>query len=149
MDALDVAIHHTAHESGVSAAECAKALGMGHQVFLNKTNPGCDTHHLSIHQALALMIRTGNAAIFHALEQELSSAGVLHTQAPPQPLFMAVICAATEHGDIERSIRDALQDGHISEKEKVQIVRQCEEAVVAIGALMASVLAIRPGALRV
>lgn len=149
MDALDVAIHHTAHDSRVSAAECAKALGMGHQVFLNKTNPGCDTHHLSIHQALALMIRTGNPAIFRALEQELAEAGVLAPAAPPQPLFMAVICAATEHGDIERSIRDALHDGRITESEKLKIVDQCEEAMAAIGALIASVLAIKPGALQV
>ena len=146
MDALDIAIHQTAHESGINAAECAKALGMGHQVFLNKTNPGTDTHHLSIHQALALMICTGNPAIFRALEQELTAAGVLGREVAPQPLFMAVICAASEHGDIQRSIREALGDGHISERDKADILGQCEDAILAINTLMTSVYAIKAGA---
>ena len=138
MDSLGLAIQSTVHSTESSAAELATRLGLGYQVFINKTNPNNETHKLSIHEGLALMLHAKNPSIMYAMRDCLRKARVVD-HFDEKPLIPAILDAAAETGDVDRVVRDALEDGHFSDREKVAVVAEARQAIEAMEALILSV----------
>lgn len=147
MDALDIAIHQSAHEARGGLSALAKRLGIGEQVLRNKCNPNTETHKLGVREALAVMLDTEDLRILEALAQELGCR--VSREPSPQSargLIEAVLAAEVEHGDVGRAILDALRDQRISPREAAEIKREIYEARTALEVLEASVMRLcQPG----
>ena len=70
MDQLDIAVHQTAHDAPGGLPNLAKCMGINEQVFRNKVNPHCDTHHLNVREMVAMMLLTNDTQIMDALAIE-------------------------------------------------------------------------------
>jgi ribosomal protein S3AE len=140
MDQIDVAIHQTVHESDISAKEIAQQLGMSHQVLINKANPTSEFHKLSLREALAIMKITGSTSIHEAVGLELGLHSMRPDIAEPKSLMDAMLTVVSECGDVSRAVKDAMEDGRLTAREKAEMQREINEA---IDSLMAMRLAIK------
>ena len=136
MDQLDRAIHETAHNSVLSAQEMARALGISHQIFLNKTNPTCEQNKLSFREGFAMILHSGKRDIIDVMIRAYVD---MWGGGEPVDLLTAVLSAGSEQGDVERAIKDALGDGVINSREQAHIRQQITEAREALGQLEAAV----------
>ncbi len=138
MDHIDQAVYDTVHNSEISAKEIAQRLGMSHQVLLNKANPQSEFHKLTLREALAVQLITGNRRIHKAIEVELglgANEKQQHTN-----ILESVLVASREHGDVMRAIHEALEDGRFTLREREQCQREIDEAVAALTGLRESVV---------
>jgi ribosomal protein S3AE len=140
MDQIDVAIHQTVHESDISAKEIAQQLGMSHQVLINKANPTSEFHKLSLREALAIMKITGSTSIHEAVGLELGLHSMRQDIAEQKSLMDAMLTVVSECGDVSRAVKDAMEDGRLTAREKAEMQREINEA---IDSLMAMRLAIK------
>ena len=138
MDSLGLAVQSTAHSTTNSAADLAAKLGLGYQVFINKVNPNNETHKLSLHEGLALMLHSKNPAIHFAMRDALYQAKVLD-HFDEKPLIPAVIDVAAENGDVARVVADALEDGRLTQRERTAIIHEAREAIKAMEVLVLAV----------
>lgn len=133
MSHIDQAMHATVHESKIPTREIAKRIGMSHQVLLNKVNPQCETHKLSVREAVALQLATKSRRINDAMNAELSISD--EKSAPLICVFEAVLKASREHGDVMRNIQESMRDGMITDRELESCLEEIREAVDAFTGL--------------
>lgn len=131
MDHIDQAVYDTVHSSDLSAKEIARNLGMSHQVLLNKANPQAEGHKLTLREAVAIMLMTGNHRIQSAIETELGVAEVK----PKKSVIESVLDSAKEHGDVVRVVQKALDDGNISLRELEECQQEIDEAIDSLARL--------------
>lgn len=139
MDQLDIAIHQTAHDAPGGLEALARTIGLGAQVLRNKVCPTTDTHKLSLREAVAMMDASGDDRILAVLADMRGY--TLERKALPDAasIVQAVLSADAEHGDVSRSIQEALADGKLTEYEKAAIARQIREAQQTLDALNSTV----------
>jgi hypothetical protein len=149
MQDIDRAITETIHNSDISAKEIAEGTGKSHQVLLNKANPNNDTHHLTLHEAVAVIKLTGNTAILDALNS-IFGYGEYARKPKTELLIDALLNAIKENADVSIAIRASVADGKLSATEKTEVLREIREAKDALIDLERSVQATEVGkALRV
>ncbi|UTW01201.1 phage regulatory CII family protein [Marinomonas rhizomae] len=136
-DHIDQAIYDTVHNSDLSAKQIAPLLGTGHQVLLNKANPQSETHKMTLREAVAIQLVTGNHAIYRAMGMELS---IKAKQAAPLGILESVLKAGKEHGDVLTVIHKSMEDGRLSMREQEQCQREITEAIEALMDLREAVL---------
>jgi len=135
MDVIDTAIHQTAHESpSMDAKELAQKMGKRYQVFINKVNPNCESHQLTVHEAVAMMLNTGNTQIFDAIAIELRKAGIVGG-GDKLKIVDAVMSMVAEGGDVVRAVHGAMADRVITAREKSGILKEISENRAALDAL--------------
>lgn len=139
MDQLAIAVYNTAHKSDIEMGELAQNLGMTYQVLVNKTNPGSERNILSLREAFALIIHTKNISILRVMAQEMGYALVQMVSEQSSCIFMAVLKATAEHGDIAQTIKDSLADKVITPREHAAIREEIDEAIHALEELRACV----------
>ncbi|WP_434361033.1 phage regulatory CII family protein [Parasalinivibrio latis] len=138
MDHLDTAVYSTVHDSAVPARQIAQQLGMSHQVLINKANPQSDSHKLSLREALAVQLITGNYRIHEAMATELA---LQRADAPPSTsLLESVLKATAEHGDVVKAIQNALEDGVFSLRERERCQQEVNEAIRALETLRKAIV---------
>jgi uncharacterized protein YfeS len=123
MELLDTAIHETVHDSAIGSKEIAERMGKSRQVLLNKANPNNDTHHLTLHEAAALIKVTGNTAILDALI-DLCNDEV----AESMNISDALVHSIKESSDVSVAVTEAIIDDKLSQKELKDIHREIREA---------------------
>jgi hypothetical protein len=129
MEHIERAIYDTVHNSQVSCSEIAKALGMSHQVLINKANPQCETHKLGYLEAMAIMLVTKNHAIHRAAGLELE----LEQEAPKTTnILQAALLSGKEHGDVMRVLHEALSDGRLTDREKEACQKEIDEEIASL-----------------
>jgi hypothetical protein len=133
MDALDLSIHAATHAYGVP--ELARKLGKREQVFRNKLNPNDETHGLMLHEFVAVLDVTGDLSPLETLVAMFGC--TLTRKALPQSLSLmaAVLSADVEHGDVTRAIQSALADGRLTDRDRLTIRKEINEARAALDAL--------------
>ena len=141
MDNLDKAIHNTLHKSDLCAKAISCEMGIVHQVLVNKANPHSDSHKLTCREALEMQLITGNHSILTAMTNALSIASkeAADTQANVGVLE-SVLLAGKEHGDVLRSITEAMADGRFTLREQEDCQREITEAIDALIQLRESIL---------
>ncbi|MFD2177783.1 phage regulatory CII family protein [Veronia pacifica] len=137
MDHIDTAIYATVHDSNISARLIAQHLGNSHQVLINKANPQNDTHKLSLREALAIQLITGNRRIYEAMGTELD---LLKDNSPSTNLLESVLRATAEHGDVVRAIQNSLNDGIFTLREREKCQQEVNEAISALEALRKAIV---------
>jgi hypothetical protein len=140
MDNLDTAIHNTLHQSHLCAKAISSEMGIGHQVLVNKANPQTDSHKLTCREALQMQLITGNHAIHIAMTNELNLASKQVAEPQPLGVLESVLIAGKEHGDVLRSITDAMADGRFTLREQEDCQREITEAIDALTQLRESIL---------
>lgn len=138
MDALDLAVHQTAHDFGLP--ELARRMGKGEQVLRNKVNPHSESHVLTLREAIAMVLITGDLRIAVEVAKECGG-GFAVAEAMPRDVgvVMAFLASQREHGDVARAVEEALSDGQISPREQVDIQQQISEARKGLDVLDAAV----------
>ena len=137
MDSLTMAINDTLINSKLSAQELAERLGVSYQVLVNRCNPNNDCHKLGVSEALALMLQSNNPAIFFALKAILEGDGCIG-KVKKKNLVNAVLDVSAETGELASAYRDAMADGHISEREKRLLTKIARKSIEQIEAFIVS-----------
>lgn len=140
MDQLDIAIHQTAHGKHGDLTDLARKMGMHAQLLRNKTCATTDTHKLNLREAIAMMELTGNDSILEVMA-EMRGYMLARKELPDaQSIINAVLADDIEHGDVARTIRDAIADGKLTEAERADIARHISKAHATLDALKSTVL---------
>lgn len=140
MDNLDTAIHNTLHQSDMDAKTISTEMGIVHQVLVNKANPHTDSHKLTCREALQMQLITGNHAIHIAMTNTLNVTNKAANGVPEVGILESVLAAGKEHGDVLRSITDAMADGRFTLREQEACQREITEAIEALTQLRESIL---------
>lgn len=143
MDVRDAAYLIAHHYPGGVAALAAR-MGVNPGVLQNKLNPNNDTHHLRLDESVLLQQVAGNAAVLHAMAQQLGFTCVRAMPAQdggdPVEAFMALAMA---HADFTRAVADALHGKEtVSKNELRRATDMANDLIATVGALV-SVLAQR------
>jgi len=128
MEQLDIAVYNTAHKTKGEMGELAQKLGMTYQVLVNKTN-GSERNILSLSEAFELIIHTKNISILRVMAQEMGYALVQMVSEQSSCIFMSVLKATAEHGDVAQTIKDSLDDKVITNREQAAIREEIDEAI--------------------
>ncbi|MGP4716934.1 phage regulatory CII family protein [Psychrobacter sp. T6-6] len=136
MDAIDAAhktVHNTQH--GGSTAIAAR-MGMSSNVLNSKVNPNCDTHHLRLDEALAIMEFTGDHSIIQAMAHRLGGVYCEVSSATKKDdLIMTALSASACQGDVMTELHQALEDGQISCDQRVALKAKIQTALSELQAL--------------
>lgn len=110
-DVLDAA-YATAHHYPGGLASLAVRMGMSANTLAHKVNLGNTTHHLTLREAVTMQAMSGNAAILHAMADQLGYTCTLATpdQTGGDPVE-AVMRLQVEQADFMRAVADPLIAG--------------------------------------
>ena len=137
-DHIDQAVYETVHDSDVRTKEIATRLGMSHQVLINKANPQSEFHKLTLRESIALQLITGSRRIHTAMGVELDIDA--NPAVSPDSLLKSILSASKEHGDVVRAVHSALEDGHLTLREREQCHREIDEEIEALQNLRAAIV---------
>lgn len=125
----ELAAYKTVHEHG-GAERLSQFLACRAGTLNNKVDPACDTHHLTIAEAIALQLNTNTRHIIQAEAQALGGTFVQLGEYP-HVSDMVLLDAWAEHqaslGRTADAIRSSLEDGLITRSELREIRREMFE----------------------
>lgn len=127
MDQLDLAIHDTAHRSGIDTKDLARSIGVGHQIFINKCNPDCETNKLTLREGFAMMLHTKKVGILRVQAQALGYK-VVKIDGEPLDLLEAILEVGSHQGNVHGLLKAAMEDGKITSREEAQLKKAIAEA---------------------
>ena len=121
-------------------SDLARRLGKGATILANKLNPDCDTHHLTLGEAVAITELTNDNAIISAWAL---SRGQMLVDMPAgavsdEDLVEQVQLAQSIFGQLMQVIHDARRDGVIDRLEQAQIERVGRESAQHVLGLICS-----------
>jgi hypothetical protein len=135
MDELLLAAYHTVHGFPGGAKALAPRLGMAPSTLSNKVDPMVDTHKLSLTEALAAMLATGDFSILNVLAEQTGHvvlpAGSFGDMADTAVLELFARIQV-EQGDVARALLSALEDGRFQPHEVEALSRETMEFIQAI-----------------
>lgn len=124
MNVIDSA-HATVREYPGGSEALAPRMGMSGAVLRNKVNPHNTTHHLSLQEALTMMVLTHDHRVFHAMAAELgyTVTPVAHASdsVGAGDVLGLVLSGLSAEGDFAAAVRDALADAVITPNELLAI----------------------------
>lgn len=112
-------------------SELARMLGKGTTILANKMNPECDTHHLSLGEAVAITEMTGDNSI---LDAWAASRGKALVDIPAgvtsdEELADLVMIVSESVAQVFSAYREARRDGVIDRHER-QAIGQCVRGAI-------------------
>lgn len=139
MDVCDAA-HLIAHHHPGGVAALAARMGVNAGTLQNKLNPNNSSHHLTLKESVLLQQAAGNAAVLHAMAQQLGYTCERATPAQdagdPVEAFMALAMA---HADFTRAVADALHGkAAVSKNELRRATDMANELIGKVGALVST-----------
>jgi hypothetical protein len=142
MDHIEFAVHATAHGNSTGHLPAmAKYLGLKEQVLRNKVNPEQEQANIRLDEAIRMMRKDGDLRILYAIAAEFKVQVKAPVADKPKSLMMAVLTADAEHGDVTRTVADAISDRRWTQAEKAEAMKQIREARAALDALEQAVIA--------
>jgi len=136
MDQIDQAVHDLVHESEIPAKVIAARMGVSHQILLNKANPQSEFHKLTLREAVAIQLITGDNRIQRAVDVELGkNKKVINGKC----LIESVIHTTVEHGDVVKTIHQSMSDKRFTLREKEKCQKEIDEAIDALTELRLAV----------
>ena len=121
------AAYATVHDYPGGAGSLAPRIGTTQAVLNSKVNPNTTTHHLTLAEAVKLMVLTGDKRMLHAIALEAGDVVVEGAGELPA-CDMAVLEAMTgvfgRAGQVGANVHAALADGQVTRKEYAAIERE-------------------------
>lgn len=114
------AAYATVHEEGRTAKSLAVALGLQHQVLLNKVSLTNTSHYLKLTEAVALMKATKDVRILDAMAAEMGGQylpGIDADDGVDAALMSDLATMTAQFGELVREVALDLADGVISDNE--------------------------------
>ncbi len=119
------AAYDTVHEYPGGSEPLAKRMDMSGATLRGKVNPNNDRNLLSLQEADALMGKTGDFRILHAMAAEHGFV-VQRVDTPESgTLICALLAASAAKGDLAEIVSKAMTDRQISPNEAAEIARAC------------------------
>lgn len=147
-DSLDQAMYNLVHDFPGGAKALAAKANMNAGTLQHKVNPTMDTHHLTVKEAITLMLISGDYRLLHALCHELDHACLCAKQyagMADAEFLNHFSHAVSEFGDMARAIHGALDDGKITASEVRAVRRETLEAISAMASIPARLEAMSDG----
>ena len=145
MDQLDISLSAVIEDSCYTSDEIAQRLGIGPMIFRHKLNPNTDNNRLSLRETIRLVNITSDPRPFETIANMLGFHLVANDDHEPADIVSSVLHTAAEHGDVARTIHDALRDGVITTREHGAIRAEIKEARDALNQLEEAVAAASKG----
>ena len=126
MHVIDAA-YATVHDYPGGAGSLAPRIGTTQGVLNSKVNPNTTTHHLSLAEAVKLIVLTGDKRILHAIAMETGDVvveGAGELQACDMAVLESMTAVFAGAGLVGASVHTALADGRVTRKEYVAIERK-------------------------
>ncbi|MRI41712.1 hypothetical protein D5301_05575 [Stenotrophomonas sp. MH181796] len=129
MNVTDAA-YDTVHQYPGGSEALAPRMGMSAATLRGKVNPNTGRNLLSLQEADALMARTGDYRILHALAA--THGFVLQASTAPKggTIITAMLAAQAAKGDLAELVADAMADDRISGNESDRITRGVMQVIV-------------------
>lgn len=131
MNVTDAA-YDTVHQYPGGSEALAPRMGMSAATLRGKVNPNTDRNLLSLQEADALMARTGDYRILHALCAEHGFIAQRVDAPDSGSLITALLAAAAAKGDLAELISEAMADNRITPNEADAITRACQQVMAAL-----------------
>ncbi|MGS7841830.1 phage regulatory CII family protein [Stenotrophomonas forensis] len=131
MNVTDAA-YDTVHQYPGSSEALAPRMGMSAATLRGKVNPNTDRNLLSLQEADALMARTGDYRILHALCAEHGFIAQRVDAPESGTLITALLSAAAAKGDLAELVSKAMADNRITPNEADDISRACQQVMAAL-----------------
>lgn len=139
MDVSDAA-YHTVHDYPGGAVALGPRLHINSTVLNSKVLPSCQSHHLTLDEAVRVMALTGDHRILVALCRRLGYLdpipAVAYEGIADEQLLEMVARMHGETSDVSRSLVDALADGRVTRDELARFEVEAQEAMTAIATLL-------------
>lgn len=138
MDVLLNAIHQTVPYG--HAAKLADKIGMSQKILSNKVNPDNEHHQLTVQELCRLMPAADDYQVlmvmadmfgFKIEKKQCNNSG---------NIISALLSVESEHGDVSRTLGQALEDGTLTRSERTDILREINEAIDSLHTLKDSVV---------
>ncbi|HDS1139607.1 TPA: phage regulatory CII family protein [Stenotrophomonas maltophilia] len=131
MNVTDAA-YDTVHQYPGGSEALAPRMGMSAATLRGKVNPNTDRNLLSLQEADALMARTGDFRILHALCAEHGFIAQRVDAPESGTLITALLSAAAAKGDLAELVSKAMADNRITPNEADDISRACQQVMAAL-----------------
>ncbi|WP_288431799.1 phage regulatory CII family protein [uncultured Stenotrophomonas sp.] len=131
MNVTDAA-YDTVHQYPGGSEALAPRMGMSAATLRGKVNPNTDRNLLSLQEADALMARTGDYRILHALCAEHGFIAQRVDAPESGTLITALLAAAAAKGDLAELVSEAMADNRITPNEADAIARACQQVMAAL-----------------
>ncbi|WP_414554766.1 phage regulatory CII family protein [Stenotrophomonas forensis] len=131
MNVTDAA-YDTVHQYPGGSEALAPRMGMSAATLRGKVNPNTDRNLLSLQEADALMARTGDYRILHALCAEHGFIAQRVDAPESGTLITALLSAAAAKGDLAELVSKAMADNRITPNEADDISRACQQVMAAL-----------------
>lgn len=131
MNVTDAA-YDTVHQYPGGSEALAPRMGMSAATLRGKVNPNTDRNLLSLQEADALMARTDDYRILHALCAEHGFIAQRVDAPESGTLITALLSAAAAKGDLAELVSEAMADNRITPNEADAISRACQQVMAAL-----------------
>ncbi|RBO83405.1 phage regulatory CII family protein [Marinomonas aquiplantarum] len=138
MDYFQQSLHDLVHQSNQSSKDISAALGMSHQVLINKVNPNNTVNKLTVHELHAIQLLTGNDVVLRAMQGSIILSALKDA---PCSIVEAVVSNGKECGDVFSAVQEAMADNRLTERERSKILKEIREAIASLQRTELAVLA--------
>ena len=120
ISAIDEAKYRVVHDFPGGAVRLGPLVGMRPGVLSNKVNPDCETHHLTVDEAIVIQNATGNCAVLNAEAMALNRICIEladFSGSSDVEILTAYAKYHAELGETAKAIAAALEDGRLTKRE--------------------------------
>lgn len=131
---VDQAAYSLVHDFPRGAAGLATYLAIRPGTLNNKVDPGCETHHLTVSEAIAAQLAAKNRRVPDPLRIIKAEAAALGGVFVPVPDIEGVsdveildlyLKWSKEFGEVAGALEEALADGKLTRAEHQNVVKEC------------------------
>lgn len=123
------AAYITGHDYPGGTSALGPRIGVSGGVLSNKLNPNIDTHHLTLAEAMRIMVMTQDVRILQAQANELGYMVVPLHVVEDETVTAAMTHTVGEFGEYVTAACDAMKDGHITKLELRKINKELGDMI--------------------
>lgn len=123
-----------AYPGGIPAL--AQRLGVNADTLKKKLNPNCETHRLSVDEAVDVQLHAQLYDVLHAMAWSLDHVAIHVPDASAEQVAARLAVVGAEVGDVFRLAQQVLADGQVTPNERRELATQITEAISALSAVL-------------
>lgn len=114
----------------------AQRLEVNAETLKKKLNPNCETHRLSVDEAVDVQLHAQRFDVLHAMAWSLDHVAIHVPDAPAEQVAARLAVVGAEVGDVFRLAQQVLADGQVTPNERRELATQITEAISALSAVL-------------
>lgn len=136
MQDVDDAAYRIGHSYPGRVPALAVRMGVNADTLGKKLNPNCETHRLSVADAVHLQVAAGRNDILYAMAGALDHVCIHMPDASADQVGMRLAKVGAEVGDVFRVAQQVMEDGKLEPHERRQLREQIAEAISALAGVL-------------